>query len=66
MNSLRQSCYEFIVDNPLFLANLPRLLALRWDTFSFDTQVQEIATGQRNDERAMIFITLRGKIEYTP
>ena len=66
MNSLRQSCYEFIVDNPLFLANLPRLLALRWDSFLFDTQVQETATGQRNDERAMIFITHREKIEYTP
>ena len=65
MNSLRQSCYEFIIDNPLFLANLPRLLALQWDSFLFDTQVQETATGRRNDERAMIFITPREKIEYT-
>ena len=61
MNSFRQSCYEFIVDNSLFLVNLPRLLALQWDSFLFETD-----TGQRNDERALIFITPRGKIEYTP
>ena len=66
MNSLRQSCFEFIVDNPLFLANLTKLLALRWDSFLFDTEVQETATDQRNDERAMMFITPREKIEYTP